>query len=171
MLPALALGAEPPNPRNMQGTAERSVVDRRLLWRAFGVLGAAEALASMGAFAFVLLSGGWRWGEVPSTTLLALSSGTAFAAILIGQMANAFACRSSSLPVWRLNPTGNRPVWYAVAAELVLMTAFLRSPGQRSLLGAAWPETSGWAAASLASVAVLVADSGSKAFARWRRDG
>ena len=52
----------------------------------------------MTTFTAVLLAGGWALGETPSDVLLASASGAAFAAIAVGQMANAFACRSTSRP-------------------------------------------------------------------------
>jgi magnesium-transporting ATPase (P-type) len=169
MLPALALGTEPANPRVMLGRRVQSVVDRALVVRAFCVLGAAEALTSMVAFTAVLLAGGWSWGTDPSDRLLALASGTAFAAISAGQMANAFACRSNSRPVWRLGLRRNRMVVAAVAAELALLIAFVGSPLQR-LLGGSWPSTTGWAMAGGSAVAVILVDAAYKVV-RVRRSG
>ena len=169
MLPALALGTEPANPRVMLGRRVQSVVDRALMVRAFCVLGATEAFASMVAFSAVLLAGGWSWGVEPSDRLLALASGTAFAAISAGQMANAFACRSNSRPVWRLGLRRNRMVVAAVAAELVLLIAFVGSPLRR-LLGGSWPSTTGWAMAGGSAVAVILVDAAYKAV-RVRRSG
>jgi magnesium-transporting ATPase (P-type) len=165
MLPALALGGEPANPRVMRGRRAANVVDRSLLVRAFAVLGVTEAVASMVAFTVVLHVGGWTWGATPSTALLALASGTAFAAISVGQMANAFACRSSSRPVWRLRLTSNPLLLAAVGAELVLLAAFLGVPPLADLLGGSWPDPTGWALALVAGVAVILVD----AAAKWIR--
>jgi magnesium-transporting ATPase (P-type) len=162
MLPALALGAEPANPRVLAGRRTPAVVDRALLVRAFGILGATEALASMVAFTSTLLLGGWTWGTDPDEGLLILASGTAFAAISVGQMVNAFACRSNSRPVWRMRLAGNPLVLYAVAAEIVLLTAFLGVPKLRDLLGGGWPSATGWALAGLSGLAVLLVDGASK---------
>jgi calcium-translocating P-type ATPase len=170
MLPALALGGEPANPRVMKGRRAPTVVDRALLLRAFGVLGATEAVASMTAFAAVLLGGGWTWGDAPSERLLAVASGTAFAAISLGQMANAFACRSSSRPVWRLRLTGNPLVLSAVAAEVALLLAFLGLPPLRDLLGGSWPTTTGWLLAGASAAAVILVDAVAKV-APGRRGG
>ena len=169
MLPALALGGEPANPRIMRGRRDGAVVDRALLLRAFAVLGATEAAASMLAFTVVLRSGGWSWGGRPSEALLALASGTAFAAISVGQMANAFACRSGSRPVWRLRLTGNRLVLAAVAAEIVLLVAFLGVPVIRDQLGGTWPSWTGWSLALVAAVAVVVVDGLTKGIRARRR--
>jgi magnesium-transporting ATPase (P-type) len=168
MLPALALGAEPANPRVMTGRRGQAVVDRALVLRAFLVLGATEAFVSMAAFAVVLATGGWSWGDDPSPALLALASGTAFAAISVGQMANAFACRSASRPVWRLRIAGNRLVLYAVAAEVVLLMVFLGVPQLRNLLGGSWPTATGWLMAGVAGVAVILVDAAAKSV--WARE-
>jgi len=170
MLPATALGAEPPSRRVMHGAARAGgLVDRALLGRAFGVLGPTEALVSMTTFVLVLHAGGWTWGATPGSTLLATASGAAFAAIALGQMANAFACRSTTVPVWRQRPTGNRLVVAAVAAESVLLVAFLALSPLPGLLGGSWPTALGWALAALAVPAVLVVDATQKALSRRSR--
>jgi magnesium-transporting ATPase (P-type) len=158
MLPALALGREPPRGGIMVGLRRRVLVDRHLLTRSFGVLGATEAAMSLSAFALVLVHGGWRWGATPDAGLLAVASGTAFAAIAFGQMANAFACRSTSRPVWRIPLRENLWVLAAVAAELVLLLTFVGVPWLADLLGGAWPSTLGWLAALASPAAVIGVD-------------
>ena len=158
MLPALALGTEPPRRRMMEGRAARPIVDRSLLVRAFAVLGATEAALSMAAFTLVLVLGGWAWGETPSTTLLATASGTAFAAIALGQMANAFACRSTVVPVWRTDPRTNPLVLAAVGVEALLLVGFLGIPPLADLLGGAWPTPVGWLAAAAGPLGVVAVD-------------
>lgn len=108
LLPALALGAERPNPRTMQGPMRTgSLVDGKMLRRAFGVLGPTEATASMFAFVTVLALGGWSYGDAPASHLLATASGTAFATVVLGQLVNAFACRGESRWVGVTGVLGN----------------------------------------------------------------
>jgi magnesium-transporting ATPase (P-type) len=166
MLPAIALGAEPPNRRIMTGRPSPTVVDRRLLIRAFGVLGVTEAVLALTAFTLVLRHGGWEWGTTPDSGLLAVASGTAFAAISLGQMANAFACRSTARPVWRLHFGTNRLVLYAVSAEVVLLFCFLGIPALSGQLGGGWPSGPGWIAAAGSILAVLAVDAAYKSFRR-----
>jgi magnesium-transporting ATPase (P-type) len=132
------------------------LLDRALLVRSFLVLGLTEAVVSLGAFTVVLVVGGWRFGDDVSGGLHQTASGTAFAAIALGQMANAFACRSTTRPVWRLGPWGNPLVVAAVAAEGVLLVAVVGLPWLADLLGGSWPTPVGWAGAAAAGVAVLV---------------
>jgi hypothetical protein len=126
-------------------------------------------LASLGAFAAVLLAGGWAWGADPSDALLATASGTAFAAIVLGQLANAFACRSEARPVHRIDPFGNRLLPLAIAVELGLLAVFLGVPVVATALGGSWPSGFGWLLAAAAVPAVLLADTVYKMVVRARR--
>ena len=117
---------------------------------------------SLTAFAVVLLAGGWSWGEAPSGALLALGSGTAFAAISMSQMANAFACRSTVRPVWRQDLLGNRLVVGAVAGELLLLLVFLGVPMLSHLLGGSWPSALGWGLAAVAALVLVAVDGAAK---------
>ncbi len=166
LLPALALGAEPANPRTMHGPARAgNLIDRRLLVRVFAILGPAQALAEMGAFIGVLLLGGWQVGTAPSLGLLAAASGTAFAAVVLGQLANAFACRSESRWIGRIRWRTNPLLLGAVVVEAVLLLVFLGLPLVSDLLGGAFPPAAGWALAAMAIPVMVLADTAHKA---WR---
>jgi magnesium-transporting ATPase (P-type) len=159
LLPALALGAEPPNPVVLDGPQRgRSLIDGPLLRRAFGVLGPAEALTSMAAFTTVLMLGGWSWGEPAAPGLLATASGTAFAAVVLGQLANAYACRSESrwagLTLHRHNPL----LHLAVGIELLTLLAFVGIPALSDTLGGGFPSVTGWLLALCAVPVVVTAD-------------
>jgi hypothetical protein len=146
----------------------RTVVDRQLLVRSFGVLGPVEAGGALATFLVVLLAGGWTWGATPGAGLLAQASGSAFAAIALAQMSNANGCRSEAVPAWRLNPTGNPAVLTAVAAEALLLLAFLGLPVLSGVLGGGWPPWLGWAGALATAAALLTADTVHKLVRRLR---
>jgi magnesium-transporting ATPase (P-type) len=171
LLPALALGAEKPNPRTMRGPARAgNLIDRTVVRRAFAVLGPAEATMAMLAFLVVLTAGGWTLGGVAAPALLASASGTAFTAIVLGQLANAFACRSESSWIGRVGLAGNRLLLYAVAFEVAMLATFLLVPPLPGLLGGSTPSALGWTLAALAVPAVWFADAADKTLrARGRR--
>ena len=163
LLPALALGGEPASKHVLRGRARvTSLIDRHVLQRALGVLGPAEATVEMAAFIVVLLAGGWTWGHEPSIHLLGVASGAAFTAVVLGQLANAFACRSES--TWALGkPLGSNPALVAATVvELMLLAAFLATPAVADLLGGSWPSALGWAVASTAVPVVILADAAHK---------
>ncbi|WP_328714095.1 cation-transporting P-type ATPase [Nocardia salmonicida] len=163
MLPALALGAEPPNPRTMSRRAKiGALIDPRLLRRVFGVLGPAEAGIGMIAFLTVLAVAGWSPGAEVDVEVLASASGALFVAIVFGQLTNAFACRSESRWVGAIGWKGNPLLLYTVAIELGLLAVFLWVPPLPRLLGGTAPTALGWLLAACAIPALLVADTAHK---------
>jgi hypothetical protein len=167
-LPAVALGAEPPitgtpHPRPARGR----LLDRTVAVRAFGVLGPTEAVVAMCAFLTVFLVAGWRPGEAfPGGDVLLGASGAAFATVVLGQLANAFACRSSTRWAGAMGWLTNRLLVGAVALELVVAGAFLLVPPVADLLRHQAPPLAGWAVALLAVPSVIGADAAVKRLAR-----
>ena len=164
ILPALGLGAERPAGHVLDNPpTHRHLLDRRLVGRAFGVLGPTEALVSLAAFVATFVAIGWRPGDsFPDGQILLAASGAAFTAIVLGQAANAFACRSTVRPAWRVPLRGNPLLIGGVLAELAMLAAFLYVPPIADLLGQAGPTVAGFAVAVLAIPAVLAADATQK---------
>jgi magnesium-transporting ATPase (P-type) len=164
-LPALALGTEQPSARVLrQPPITGRLLDGPTLRRALLLLGPVEAAIEMAAFLAVLLAAGWRPGlGLPDAATLLAASGAAFTAVVIGQAANGFACRSTTTWPGSLGWTTNRLLLVGVAAELVLLAGFLFIPPVAILLGQAPPTVIGWAVAATAAPAVLLAD------ALWKR--
>jgi magnesium-transporting ATPase (P-type) len=123
----------------------------------------------MTAFLVVLTAAGWSYGGEVDAAALATASGAAFTAVVLGQFATAFACRSSSRPVWRLSWRGNPLLLGAVAVELLILVGLLVVPFVADLLGMAPPTLLGLAVAASAVPLVVLADAGAKRLARRRR--
>jgi magnesium-transporting ATPase (P-type) len=160
ILPALALGAEPPASDALERPSHgRHLLDRAVLLRSFGLLGPTEALVEMLAFMASMAAFGWRPGMTfPGGAAFLTASGAAFSAVVIGQMANAFACRSATRRPGALGWTRNRPLVYAVGAELALLFAFLYIGPLAGILGHAPPTAIGAAFAILTFPVVLLVD-------------
>jgi magnesium-transporting ATPase (P-type) len=168
-VPALALGTEPPSRDALHQPPRRAhLIDRGVLRRVFGVLGPAEALMEMAAFVTALLAAGWRPGALSSESTLLAASGAAVAAVIIGQAANAFACRSTRRWAGAIGWTGNRLLLAGVALELLLMVGFLFIPPLAAVLGQAPPPWQGWLVAALTAPVVLAADALDKRLHRAR---
>ncbi|HSK15476.1 MAG TPA: cation-transporting P-type ATPase [Gaiellaceae bacterium] len=167
---AVALGAEPPEADALRRPPDRGrLLDRTVAARAFGVLGPTEAVFEMGAFFAVFLAAGWRPGDsFEATGVVTSAAGAAFLAVVVGQTANAFACRSPSLLPGRLGWASNRLLLVAVSIEGAIAAAFLVVPGLASLLDHDLPTASGLVAALAAAPAVLTADALYKAVAGRR---
>ncbi len=168
-LSAVALGAEPPDANVLERPPARGrLLDRRVAARAFGVLGPVEAACSMAAFATTLLLGGWQVGRAADEELLAAASGAAFVAVVVGQAANALACRSDVHPPWRIGWTGNALLLRAKGFELLLAASFVLVPIVAGVLGHAPPTLAGLLVALCAAPAVLAADAAWKVVVRRR---
>jgi len=123
----------------------------------------------MSAFVVALVAAGWRQGDsFPTGHALMAASGAAFAAVVIGQVANSFACRSATTSPWTLGWRTNRLLLWAVGVEMIVLAGFLLVPPVARLLDHAFPPLEGLAVAALAAPSVLLVDAVHK-HARARR--
>jgi hypothetical protein len=137
--------------------------------RALIVLGLTESFVEMIAFLAAVSSTGWRPGApFPSGAPLLIASGTAFTAVVAGQMANAFACRSATLWPARLGWFSDAYVVLAVLCEGAMLAGFLYVAPLARLLGQASPNRLGYVMAAFAVPAVLMADAMHKRYRRKR---
>jgi len=123
IVPALGLGAEPPEPGVMQRrprSSHRRLVDRFLMARAYLFLGLIEAAAAMSAYFFVLQSGGWRWGQMLSSNdpLYRRATTASLSAIVVMQVVNLYLCRSERASVTARGLASNRLIVAGIAIEI-----------------------------------------------------
>ena len=149
MLPALALGAEKPDPAVMRRPPRRR--DERA-----AVMGAActrlpvprraQAAAAMAVFWLVLDGAGWRYGEVlAKTDPLYLRATTAcLATIVVMQLMNLFLCRHPLKSVLTTRFAPNRLIWAGIAAEVAVILAIVYTPAGNWLFGTAPLESGVW---------------------------
>ncbi|OGT07143.1 MAG: ATPase [Gallionellales bacterium RBG_16_57_15] len=142
MLPALALGAEKPDPYTMC-RPPRPRSERLLNWgtllRAYLFLGPLEAIAGMAAFFFVLHGGDWQFGNVlGSHANLYLQATTAcLSAIIAMQVVNVFLCRHPAMSVFSRGHRRNYLIWYGIGFELLLLVLIDYTPWGNALFGTA----------------------------------
>jgi len=160
LLPAVALGAEPPRTHSLQPRRPHShLLDTSVLFRSFGLFGPIEAMIAMAAFLATYAAAGWRFGSVfPSGSVFLAASGAAFTAVVLGQMGNALACRSTTRSLGKLGWLTNPLVLAAIAIELLTLVCFLSFRPLAQMLGHSLPSPIGLAIAGLALPAILAAD-------------
>ena len=158
VVPALALGVERQGKGNVDTPlGGRHLIDRRVLFRAFVVLGPIESALEIVVFLLVLQHEGWRFGATfPAGHELAQASGAAFATVVFCQIGVAFACRSATQWPGALGWWSNRTLLAGIAIALGLLAAleFFR-PAAR-LLGQAAPPLWGWVLA-IAGLPIMLA--------------
>jgi calcium-translocating P-type ATPase len=142
MLPALALGAEKPDPEVMR-RPPRARSERLLSWkliaRAYLFLGVLEAAAAMAVFFIVLNAAGWHYGETLARNApLYLQATTAcLAAIVMTQVMNVFLCRHPLKSSLSFGLFSNRLILLGIAAELGLLLFIVYTPAGNWLFGTA----------------------------------
>jgi sodium/potassium-transporting ATPase subunit alpha len=140
MMPALALGMEASHPGMMEvpprPRAER-LLSLSLLVRAYAFLGLIEAGIALGAFFWFLSAKGWIWGHPLdwSDPLYRQATTVTFAAIVMAQIANVFACRDERLSVFRLGWLSNPFILWGVAVEIALLLLITYTPLGNAILG------------------------------------
>lgn len=117
MVPALALGAEPPDPglmRQPPRPASEHLLTWPLLARAYLWLGLLEAGVALVAYFFILDRGGWQYGTPlgPTDPLYLQATTACLAAIVVAQMVNVFLCRHPSASTLA-RPRGRNPLLLA----------------------------------------------------------
>jgi len=149
MLPALALGAEKPDPTIMHRPprlrSER-LLNGGLLLRAYLFLGPLEAIAGMAAFFFVLHGGAWQYGNVLGrhANLYLQATTACLSAIIAMQVVNVFLCRHPTLSIFSRGHRRNRLIGYGIVFELLLLLLIGYTPWGNALFGTAPLDANVW---------------------------
>jgi Ca2+-transporting ATPase len=133
IIPALALGAESPEPGVMDRLPRRR--DARLLGparllHAYAFLGAAEAALCLGAFFWTYWVAGWHPG-LPMDAhgiLYRRATTMTLAGIVATQIGNVFACRTERESIFRVGLLSNPLVLVGIVAEVVILIALMLVP-------------------------------------------
>ena len=141
------------------GRRDENVIDRRMLLRAWGLMGPVSAALTMGLFWLVLAHAGWTPGMPtgPGSPLhhTYLQATTAsFAAIVACQVGTAFAARTQHSALRRVGLLSNPLLLGGIAFELAFAVAVVYLPPLQVLFGTAPLPL--WAVALLVPMPVLV---------------
>ena len=171
MLPALALGAEKPDPAVMQ-RPPRARDERLLSWgmlvRAYLFLGVLEAAAAMAVFFFVLEAAGWHYGINldRSAPLYLQATSACLATIVVMQMMNVMLCRHPSRSSLSVGLFDNRYILMALAAELGVILFIIYTPAGNWLFGTAPLAANVWGLAIAGAALMWLLEETRKAWLR-----
>ena len=142
-LPALALGREPAEPGLMDRpprSRSESIITRRLLLRAWALLGVTSAILATGGFLWVLLSAGWQPGDPVGAgtrwhdTWLEATTMT-FAGIVACQVGTAMSARTDRVSLLSIGVLSNRLLLAGIAFELAVTAAVVYLPPLQDVFG------------------------------------
>jgi len=176
LLPALALGAEPPEPGVMERPPRphgaRLLGAGRLL-RAYAFLGVIEAALALGAFFWTYWLAGWRPGleMAASGDLYQRATTMTLAGIVAAQVGNVFACRTDRESVFRSGLLRNRLIPVGIVVEVTVLVLLIVVPPLRAVFGLAPLRFEEWGILLAFPVVVLALEEGRKWLVRRRRPG
>jgi Ca2+-transporting ATPase len=174
IVPALALGAESPEPGLMERpprNIKEHAVTVPLLTRAYLWLGPVESLAAMAAFYFQYWTNGYagQWLDLPSSgTLYQSATAMALAAVVATQVGNLFAQRTERISALRLSPFNNRLLWVGIGTELALVALLVYVPFLQAAFGTAAFAAANWLFLLAWAPPLLLVDELRKAASRWK---
>jgi magnesium-transporting ATPase (P-type) len=172
MIPALALGCEPPEPGLMDHSPRNlreHVITFPLLLRAYPFLGLIQSLAAMAAFYFIFWTNGYwgQWLDLPASGDLYRAATTmTLACVVATQIGNLFAQRTARTSIFRIKLFGNRLIWVGIATELILILLIVYTPFLQSIFETAAFPPIYWLFLFAWTPALLVADEVRKALLR-----
>ncbi|MEV8510483.1 cation-transporting P-type ATPase [Actinoplanes sp. NPDC051475] len=144
-LPALALGREPAEPGLMDRPPRprrTGVIDRKLLLRAWLLLGGVSALLVMGGYLYTLMRAGWHPGDPtgPGTALhhaYLQATTITFAGIVACQIGTAFAARTDRASLFTIGLLSNPLLLWGILFELLFTAAVIYAPPLQHIFGTA----------------------------------
>ncbi len=178
IFPALALGAEKPEPGIMglpPRHRKKGVIDKMVLFRGYIVLGMLSTIATLGAYYLILFQGGWKPGmqlEPNDTTFISplhLKAMTVlFVGIIVMQVANVFNCRSEKYSAFRIGFFSNKRIFWSIAVSLaftciLIYVPFFQKAFQTTAIG--WTD---WAILCIFSLLIFLAEELRKKLCRQR---
>lgn len=173
MVPALALGSEPPEPGIMSRPPRRldeHVISRALLIRSYLWLGPIQAAAVMAAFYFQYWTNGY-WGQVfdlpASGPIYHSAVAMALAAVVSTQIGNVLAHRTERQSVFSTGLFTNPMIWMGIASELILLLIIIYLPFFHDIIGIAPFPPENWVFLAALSPLLLIAEEIRKGIARW----
>ncbi len=174
IMPALGLGAEPPEPEVMDvppRSLQEHVITRSLLMRAYVYLGPIQSLAAMAAFYFQYwINGYWgQWLDLPgSGALYRSATAMALAAVVTTQIGNLFAQRTERISSFRIGLFSNKLLWVGIATELALISLITYVPLFQNFIGTAAFPLKNWLFLFAWIPSLLIVDEFRKVLLRWR---
>jgi sodium/potassium-transporting ATPase subunit alpha len=149
MAPAIALASETAEADVMtQPPRSRSerLLSRDLLLASYLLWGLVESAAGFAAYFWVLVRGGWHFGEELSRTapLYGQAIASFFAAVVICQVANVLVWRTTNQSVITKGILRNRAVVAGVVMELGLLALIVETELGHRVFGTASPPADAW---------------------------
>ncbi len=173
LVPALALGSEPPEPGIMDQpprNLKEHVITKSLLMRSYLWLAPIQGVAVMSAFFFEFWTNGY-WGQIfglPSDGPLYHSAvGMALAAVVTTQIGNLLGRRTDRSSLFSVGLFSNNMIWIGIASELIIIFSIIYIPFLQNVIGTAPFPLQNWIFLFAWAPVLLIAEEFRKAVMRF----
>ncbi len=178
VLPGLALGTEKPEPGVMnlppRPRSERLLSKATL--KRVGYIGAIQSFFAISGFLWVLLSHGWTWGDAtwmnpasPHYMYYREALTMTQAAIVAGQVANGFGCRTERESVFKVGLLTNRFLLIGEAIAILIMCVIAYVPFAQNIFKTGPLTLADWGFLAISALVLFFAEEARKWFLR-RKD-
>ena len=171
IIPALGLGSEKPETDVMSKpprARHERLLTRNLLFMSYGIVGMIQAAAGFFSYFYILLDGGWQWGEAlaVSDPLYRQAITAFFASIIICQIADVLICRTRRQSILTVGVFANRLVLLGIASELILLVLIAYVPLMNTFFGTAPLELWQLSLSIPFAISIIIADEIRRVFVR-----
>jgi magnesium-transporting ATPase (P-type) len=162
VIPSLALSLEPPELGIMQ-EGPRGIKERLFSGKVFlrslyiGIIISAGAM--IGCF-LAWQAGGWHLGmaQVPDNIAYVKGTTMTFAGIVIAQVGNVLASRTSKASLFKTSIQSNKWIWLGIVSQISIISALVYIPVLQDFFGTTGLGWSDWSFLALIAVAVVFAE-------------
>ncbi len=170
VIPSLALSREPPEAGIMQDPP-RSIKERLFTSKVFLrslYIGIIIAVGAMIGCLSAWMAGGWQFGMPLSSDNPVYIKGVTmtFAGIVVAQVGNVLACRTSKVSVFKTKLTTNKWIFLGIVAQLSILSFLIYVPLMQQFFGTTPLGVRDWAFLASFALAVVFAEEIRKFLAR-----
>jgi len=163
MLPALALGAEPPEEDVMKfppRQRKKGILSGALLAHSLLFLGGIESIAAMASYFWMNFINGYGADSLaqPGTVIYAMATTMTLVGIVMSQVGNVFACRTERSSSFRRSLRINPLLPMGLAFELTVILALVYTPILQPVFGTAPLLPEHWLFPLIFAPTILLAD-------------
>ena len=176
IVPSLALGAEPPEPGLMDNpprNIREHIITKKLLTKAYLILGPVQALAAMAAFYFYYWTNGYanQWVDLPAEgTLYKAATAMALSAVVTTQIGNLFVQRSERQSILKSFKNRNPLVWIGILSELIVVMIIVYLPFMQKFIGTGPFQIKYWLFLFAWIPALPLVDGVRKMIIKWKKE-
>ncbi len=172
MVPAIALGSEPPEASVMDRpprSQKEPLLNAWLLARALLWYGMIESVASMSAYFFLNWLHGWPLVPLAGEGMLVYRMATTMtlAGVVATQVGAVLGCRTDRISIFKIGLFTNRLVLLGIAVELALLATLIYTPFLEGIFNTAPIGLREWAFVFAWTPVIFLLDELRKALLRW----